>query len=116
MHKYRLCAKAMPARQVLRLATMGGVNVLDLKDEIGSLEVGKKADVIILDDGGLLTSPFRDYVQDDPLKLIVSAYQSSSVQTSIIDGKIVMENRQLLIMDEQEILQAAQQAWRKISR
>jgi 5-methylthioadenosine/S-adenosylhomocysteine deaminase len=75
-----------------------------MADQIGSLEEGKTADIILLDDGGLYAAPMRNFKEDDVVKRIVSAYQSASVQTSIIDGRVVMANRELLTMDETEIL------------
>jgi 5-methylthioadenosine/S-adenosylhomocysteine deaminase len=104
IHKYRLGAEKMPAEDVLRMATVGGAKAIGLEDQIGSLEVGKKADLIILDDGGLYAAPIRGFEEDDIVKRLVSSYQSASVQTSIIDGQLVMEDRQLLTMDEEEIL------------
>ncbi len=104
IHKYRLGAEAMPAEDVLRMATMGGAKAIGMGDQIGSLEEGKLADLIILDDGGLYAAPIRSFEEDDVIKRLVSSYQSASVQTSIIDGQVVMENRQLLTMDEEEIL------------
>jgi len=83
---------------------------------LGSLEVGKKADLIILDDGGLHAAPFPDFEEDDPVKRIVSAYQSANVRTSIIDGQVVMENGKLLTMDEEEVLVEASKAWKAIAR
>ncbi|MCJ7734171.1 MAG: 5'-deoxyadenosine deaminase [Anaerolineales bacterium] len=104
IHKYRLGAEKMPAEDVLRMATMGGAKSLGMEGQIGSLEVGKIADIIILDDGGLSAAPIRGFEEDDVVKRLVSSYQSASVQTSIIDGQLVMEDRQLLTMDEREIL------------
>jgi 5-methylthioadenosine/S-adenosylhomocysteine deaminase len=110
IHKYRLGADAMPAEIVLEMATMGGARAIGMADQIGSLEVGKLADIIILDDGGLYAAPIRKFEEDDIVKRLVSAYQSASVQTSIIDGKLVMENRQLLTMDESDILEDGKNA------
>ncbi|NQS91739.1 MAG: 5'-deoxyadenosine deaminase [Chloroflexi bacterium] len=104
IHKYRLGAEKMPAEDVLRMATMGGAKSLGMEGQIGSLEAGKIADIIILDDGGLSAAPIRGFEEDDVVKRLVSSYQSASVQTSIIDGQLVMEDRQLLTMDEREIL------------
>jgi len=99
-----LGAEAMPAEDVLYMATMGGAKAIGMGDQIGSLEEGKIADIIILDDGGLYATPMRSFEEDDIVKRLVSSYQSASVQTSIIDGQVVMENRQLLTMDESDIL------------
>jgi len=110
IHKYRLGASAMTAEQVLGMATNGGAAAIGMADEIGSLEEGKKADIIILDDGGLSAAPLGNFELDDPLKRIVSAYQSASVQASIIDGQVVMEDRKLLTIGEREVLEEAKRA------
>jgi 5-methylthioadenosine/S-adenosylhomocysteine deaminase len=116
IHKYRLGPEHFPAEDVLRMATNGGAAALGLADQIGSLEEGKKADLIILDDGGLHAAPLADFEEDDPVKRLVSAYQSESVQSTIIDGQLVMENRELLTMDEAEIMEDARKAWRTIRK
>jgi 5-methylthioadenosine/S-adenosylhomocysteine deaminase len=92
------------------MATMGGAKAIGLGDQIGSLEEGKLADIIILDDGGLYSAPVRSFEEDDIVKRLVSSYQSASVQTSIIDGKLIMEDRKLLTMDENEILEQGRKA------
>jgi len=114
IHKYRLGPDHFPAEDVLRMATNGGAVAIGLADEIGSIEEGKKADIIILDHGGLHAAPLADYEEDDPVKRIVSAYQSESVKSSIIDGRVVMENRELLTMNETEVMKDARFAWRTI--
>jgi cytosine/adenosine deaminase-related metal-dependent hydrolase len=110
IHKYRLGADAMPAEDILRMATRNGAAAIGLADEIGSLEKGKKADVIILDDGGGSVAPMRSFEEDDVIKRLVSAYQSSSVQTSIIDGQVVMEDRVIKTMSEEEIIEEGKKA------
>ncbi len=116
VHKYRLGAEAMPAADVLRMATGNGAKALDLGGAAyGSLVPGKKADLILLDAGGLHAAPLPDFERDDPVKRIVSAYQSTSVRTSIIDGNVVMENGRLLTMDEGQVLADATQAWNAIA-
>jgi len=110
IHKYRLGAEAMPAEDVLRMATMGGAKAIGMGDQIGSLEEGKIADIVILDDGGLYASPMRSFEEDDVVKRLVSSYQSACVQTSIIDGQVIMEDRQLLTMNETEILEDGKKA------
>jgi 5-methylthioadenosine/S-adenosylhomocysteine deaminase len=110
IHKYRLGAERMPAEDVLRMATMGGAKAIGMEDQVGSLEEGKIADIILLDDGGLSAAPLRSFEDDDIVKRLVSSYLSASVQTSIIDGELVMENRQLLTLDETEILEKGRKA------
>jgi cytosine/adenosine deaminase-related metal-dependent hydrolase len=116
INKYRLGAEAMPAISVLRMATRNGAKALDLGGSgFGTLEVGRKADLIILDNGGLHAAPLPDFVRDDPVKRIVSAYQSTSVRTSIIDGNLVLENGKLLTMNEDEVMADASKAWNSIA-
>jgi 5-methylthioadenosine/S-adenosylhomocysteine deaminase len=110
IHKYRLGADTFPAETVLRMATYGGATAFGMPNELGSLEVGKKADIIILDDGGLSAAPMRTFEADNVVKRLVSSYQSNSVKTCIIDGKIIMENRRLLTMDEDEIIEDGRKA------
>ena len=110
IQKYRLGADALPAEDVLHMATRGGAAVIGMPDEIGSLEIGKKADIIILDDGGLYAAPMRSFEEDDVAKRLVSSYQSACVQTNIIDGQVVMENRRLLTMDEEQVLKEGRKA------
>ncbi|MHB8828542.1 MAG: amidohydrolase family protein [Syntrophales bacterium] len=87
---------ALPALDVLRMATCEGARALGLEHETGSLEVGKKADIIII---GLnkphLTPLYNEYSQ------IVYAADSADVDTVFINGKIVMRDRKLLTIDEQ---------------
>jgi len=110
MHKLRLGADAMPAEAVLAMATINGAKVLAMADRIGSLEEGKLADVIILDDGGLYAAPMRTFEDDDVVKRLVSCYQSASVRTSVIDGRVVMEDRRLTTMDEAAVLEDGKKA------
>ncbi len=107
LHKvHRLDPTVMPANVVLEMATLGGARVLGMEKEIGSLEVGKKADVIILD----LNRPHLQPVYNLPSHLVYSA-TGADVRDVIIDGKLVMENRRLLTLDEEMILKKAAE-WR----
>ncbi len=110
IHKFRLGAETLPAEAVLAMATNAGARALGMADEIGSLEEGKKADIIILDDGGLSAAPIVDFHLDNPVARIVSSFHSASVLTSIIDGSIVMEDRTLLTLDERQVIQDARAA------
>jgi 5-methylthioadenosine/S-adenosylhomocysteine deaminase len=100
LHKvHRLDPTVMPAQTVLEMATLGGARVLGMEEEIGSLEVGKKADIIILD----LDRPHLQPVYNIVSHLVYSA-TGADVRDVIIDGKLVMENRNLLTLDEKKIL------------
>jgi 5-methylthioadenosine/S-adenosylhomocysteine deaminase len=111
VHKaHRLDPTVMPAQAVLEMATLGGARVLGMEREIGSLEVGKKADVIILD----LNKPHLQPVYNIISHLVYSA-TGADVRDVIIDGKVIMENRKLLTLDEEEILGRAKEWGERIS-
>jgi 5-methylthioadenosine/S-adenosylhomocysteine deaminase len=95
--------EAITADRALRLATIDGARALGLDDEIGSLEVGKRADVVVVKLGELYTTPQRDELQSS---LVYSA-QGTDVETVIIDGRLVMQDRKLLTIDEPAIIDAA---------
>jgi 5-methylthioadenosine/S-adenosylhomocysteine deaminase len=108
LHKvHRLDPTVMPAQTVLEMATLGGARALGM--EIGSLEVGKKADVILLE----LNKPHLQPVYNIVSHLVYSA-TGADVRDVIIDGKLVMENRKLLTLDEGEILYQAKEWGQKI--
>jgi 5-methylthioadenosine/S-adenosylhomocysteine deaminase len=90
---------AVPARQALRMATRDGAKALGLEKQIGSLEIGKRADVIVVNLDSLHSTPHaRDLVS----ALVYSA-QTADVQSVVIDGEIVMKDRKLLTFDERAI-------------
>jgi len=108
VHKgHRLDPTAMPAETVLEMATLGSARVLGMEAEIGSLEVGKKADVIVVD----LNRPHLQPVYNVVSQLVYSAV-GADVRDVVIDGRIVMQNRRLLTLDEERILAEARK-WRK---
>ncbi|MBI4634222.1 MAG: amidohydrolase [Deltaproteobacteria bacterium] len=89
----------MDARTVIRMATCEGANALGLGSVTGSLEPGKKADIIILNmRRPHLTPLYHDYSQ------LVYAAGSADVDTVIINGKLVMRNRTLLTINEKEVM------------
>ncbi|MBT8495068.1 MAG: 5'-deoxyadenosine deaminase, partial [Deltaproteobacteria bacterium] len=83
IHKPRAGSKAMPASQVIRMATMGGARALGLADRIGSLEVGKRADVIAVDVTGCQVVP-----SENPLSSVVYAAGSRDVRHVAVDGQV----------------------------
>src|SRR5207237_1967866 len=86
--------KALSARNVLEMATIDGARVLGLDDKIGTLEAGKRADVVIVD----LEQPKSQPVYAVE-SAIVYAASGSSVVTTICDGKILMRNGKVLTVD-----------------
>lgn len=91
-------ATAMSGFEALKMATIDGAKALGLEKEIGSLEVGKKADVIIVD----LDKPHLIPVHDIYSTLAYSV-NGADVETVIIDGNIVMEDRKMLTVDEEMV-------------
>ena len=103
LQKVQHGADVLPAQRTLRLATRDGARALGLEGEIGSLEAGKRADVIILNLNCLHSSPRPT----DIVSAIVYSAQASDVQTVIIDGLLVMRDRELLTMNEREVIEEA---------
>lgn len=101
--------KAISARDVLRLATIGGAEVLGLADRIGTLEKGKRADIAIINLEQAKTQPVYSVES-----AIVYAASGSSVVTTIIDGRIVMRRGKLLTIDENETIAKAKEYRKKI--
>lgn len=94
----------VPAESVLEMATINGARSLGLEHEIGSLEVGKKADLVVIDLDRLHTTP-----SPNPVSTLVYAATGGEVDTVVVDGKIVVRERQLLSMDEEEIKREARE-------
>ena len=94
----------MDAATVLQMATSGGARVLGLNHFIGSLEAGKKADIIIIDTHQPHLTPMYN-----PASHLVYAARGSDVITSIINGKLIMEDRCLLTIDIEEVMAKANQ-------
>lgn len=88
--------QCVSAREGFRIATINGARALGLDKEIGSIEVGKKADLAILDLNTPSLTPRNNLIAG----LSYSA-NGSEVETVIIDGKITMENRKIVTMDEE---------------
>jgi 5-methylthioadenosine/S-adenosylhomocysteine deaminase len=96
--------EAIPARTALRMATIEGANAMGLGSEIGSLEVGKRADVIIVNLGELHMTPTP---RDLESSLVYSA-EATDVQTVVIDGQLLMRDRDLVTMNELEVTELAE--------
>ena len=89
----------MDAHTVLKMATIGGAKLLGLEREIGTLEVGKKADVIVVD----LRSPHLAPLYN-PLSSLVYSASGGDVKDSLVDGKILMKDRKITCLDCEEIM------------
>ncbi|MBE6112515.1 MAG: amidohydrolase [Peptococcaceae bacterium] len=89
----------LPAEEILKLGTIGGAKAMRWDDEIGTLEVGKKADLILVDINKPHFAPWNNTVSD----LVYSA-QGSDVKTTIVNGKVLMKNYEVLTMDVEKIM------------
>ena len=92
-------AVSVPALTAIEMATINGATALGWNDEIGSIEVGKKADIILID----LNKPHL-YPRHNIVSSIAYSAQGSDVDTVIIDGKVIMENRIIKTLDVEKIM------------
>lgn len=97
----------LPAREVFKMATMGGAEVMRLENEIGSIEVGKRADVVLLDLNQLHSFPSRGV---DPISRLVYSASKRDVETVIINGRVVMEDHRLTTIDRAAVLHNSNEA------
>ncbi|HVU10314.1 MAG TPA: amidohydrolase family protein [Phototrophicaceae bacterium] len=105
---------ALPARQALLMATRQGAAALFMDDITGSLEVGKRADIIVMDASGLHNWPHFDRDPSSVYSRIVYAGKSTDVRHVICNGRWLMRDRQLLTVDEAAIKAQAQDYARRI--
>jgi 5-methylthioadenosine/S-adenosylhomocysteine deaminase len=96
---------AMPAKSVFDMATRGGAAALGLEDEIGTIEVGKKADLILVDMKSSSLTPLRN-----PISHLVYSANGADVDTVICNGEMLMKNRELLTINEAEVISRAEEA------
>lgn len=106
----RMDPRALPARQVVEMATIGGARALHLDKQIGSLEVGKQADVVLIGTGATHSTPMYNVYSQ-----LVYALNAHDVLTVVIAGKIVMEVRVMMTMDKPAILAKAHEFQRKVA-
>jgi 5-methylthioadenosine/S-adenosylhomocysteine deaminase len=102
--------EVLPAKKALRLATIDGAKALGLELEIGSLERRKRADIVVLRLDKLHSAP----VPADLESAIVYSAQSSDVETVLINGLILMSNRDLLTINEEKVIEEANREARQL--
>lgn len=102
-------ATAITAEDVLKMATIKGAEVLGIDSEVGSLEVGKRADIIIINTNKPHLCPIHNIYST-----LAYSVSGDDVETSIIDGNIVMENRVIQNVDEAEILTECNRVTRRL--
>ena len=98
----------VPARQAFAMATIGGAQALGLEDLVGSLEVGKRAGIAIVDLDCVHNVPRFDLSPDNTYSQLVYAAKAHDVQHVMVDGRWLMHDRKLLTLDEAQVRVEAQ--------
>jgi 5-methylthioadenosine/S-adenosylhomocysteine deaminase len=110
LHKVTtLNPKVITAEKALEMGTIDGAKSVLMGRDLGSIEAGKKADIIVVD----LAKPNTTSVTYPPSSLVYSAH-GENVETVIIDGRIIMENREMKTLDENKVLKDAQKSTTRI--
>ena len=100
----------MPSKKIVEMATLGGAAVVGRQNELGCLEISKKADLILLNIDQPHIQPTHNFVNT-----LVESVNSHDVVDMIVDGKILMKNREVLTLDEDKIKYESKQAMKKIT-
>jgi 5-methylthioadenosine/S-adenosylhomocysteine deaminase len=95
--------RVLSAREALSMATIGGARALGMETQIGSLEPGKRADLIVVSMRGARQTPLYD-----PISHLVYVTRGDDVQTTIVNGRILMRDRNVLTLDESAVISEAQ--------
>jgi 5-methylthioadenosine/S-adenosylhomocysteine deaminase len=103
--------RAMNARDILRLATMGGAKALGLPGQLGALEVGRRADLSLHDPWRVKTVPVHD-----PISSLVYGSTHANVDTVLVDGEIVIQGGVSTKVDEDSLMREAQARAVEVSR
>ena len=106
LHKLQtMDPRVVSAKTALEMGTIGGARALGMEKQIGSLERGKRADLIVVD-----ASTARHTPMYDPISHLVYVTRGDDVQTTIVNGKVLMRDRKVLTLDERAVLTEAR-AW-----
>jgi 5-methylthioadenosine/S-adenosylhomocysteine deaminase len=111
LHKVNLGdVKAMTAEKVIEMATIDSAKALQLDKEIGSLEAGKKADIIMLKRDAIGLTPNLIPVKN----IVYSTSSGETVDTVIVDGKILMEKKKITTFNEKEVIDSAEETAQRL--
>ena len=94
--------RTLPARDVLAMGTIEGARALGMADRIGSLEAGKRADLIIVSMAGARQTPMYD-----PISHLVYVARGGDVRTTIVNGQVLMRDRKMLTLNEADVIRQA---------
>ncbi len=110
IHKARtLDPLTMPAETVLEMATINGAKALGLEKDIGSIEVGKKADLVLVNTTQLNLAPTYN-----PVSNIIYAANGFNVNTTIVNGQILVHEGKLMTLDEEKVIENARERGQKL--
>jgi len=98
-------AEAMTAPRVLEMATLGGARGVGMDEEIGSLEVGKRADIAVFGLDGAFAAPVHE-----PVSALVYSTSGNECRTVLVDGQVLMLDGRLTTIDEEAVLDRARRA------
>jgi 5-methylthioadenosine/S-adenosylhomocysteine deaminase len=101
--------RALPAAAALAMATIEGARALEMQDRIGSLEAGKRADLIVVSMAGPRQTPMYD-----PISHLVYVARGSDVRTTIVNGKVLMNDGKVLTLSEPDVIREANQFAEKV--
>lgn len=105
LHKIsKMNPSLLSAQEVLEFATINAAKALGMEKEIGSIEVGKRADLILVDLDAPNLTPLTN-----PISHLVYAARGCDVATAVVDGKVVMQDRKVRTLDEKEVLKLARE-------
>lgn len=105
IHKGRLLdPTVMPAEKILEMVTCDGAKSLLLEDQIGSIEVGKKADLVVVNPNTASMLPIHD-----PVANMATSMRTENIESVMTDGKWLMYEKEILMVDEEEIIKQAKE-------
>jgi 5-methylthioadenosine/S-adenosylhomocysteine deaminase len=108
----RVDAGLQQARDVVRMATRNGARALG--HETGQLTAGHKADVILIDTQSTMFTPLMPGSSEHVFSHLVFAANGSCVDTTIVDGRVLMEGRRIVSVDEDEVIREANRAFQEV--
>jgi cytosine/adenosine deaminase-related metal-dependent hydrolase len=102
---YRLDATLFPPEHILEMGTLGGARAMNMEKQVGSLEKGKRADLIMLDITRPEWIPHHNIISN-----IVQSSSGDTVDFMMVDGEVLYEDRRIKTLDEKEVLKEANKA------
>lgn len=112
IHKPGYGPRAMPAEQVFELSTLGGARAMGMENQLGSLEIGKRADIVLVNLADWHTQPA---LAASVYSHLVYQSKSSDVSTVIVDGKILVSDRKIRGINEEELKRQIEKSLKRVA-